>query len=398
MLWGGSPAVFDVRYETTPMGAVETMMLDCAYSEIGERLGLPTQGYIALCDAKLLDAQAGLETAMGATLAALAGINSVSGPGMLDFESCQSLEKLVVDNEICGWRCGCCAASSRGTISRPRRFRELLREKHLLIAITRGGGCGTRSLPRPGDRSRNQSRWQEEGGSRSASARVARWRGWSAAAGRRGSPGKCPARADRAHGGGGAARRAWTGSRSSPREVADALDAAEVYAGRGVVRARMGFPDGDSLSAAHAALVDQARAAFRRLARPAGRGQGHRPRTRSRGLRRRGAQRARTPLGGIHPRAEALALFVATLGEDGQRGDRATCSRGQSALAYVLDTVASAAADARPTGRRARHRDGPAPRHGAARLARAALQSRLLRLARERPGALFAAAPGRRSG
>mgnify|MGYP000229526851 CR=1 FL=1 len=40
ILYGGSPAVFDVRYETTPMGAVETMMLDCANSEIGKRLGL----------------------------------------------------------------------------------------------------------------------------------------------------------------------------------------------------------------------------------------------------------------------------------------------------------------------------------------------------------------------
>ena len=39
---------------------------------------------------------------MGAVLAALAGINVISGPGMLDFESCQSLEKLVLDNEICG--------------------------------------------------------------------------------------------------------------------------------------------------------------------------------------------------------------------------------------------------------------------------------------------------------
>ena len=29
------------------------------------------------------------------------GINNISGPGMLDFESCQSLEKLVLDNEIC---------------------------------------------------------------------------------------------------------------------------------------------------------------------------------------------------------------------------------------------------------------------------------------------------------
>ena len=102
ILYGGSPAIFDLRYETTPMGAVETMMLDCAYCEIGKRLGLPTQAYIALSDAKRLDAQAGLETGIGAALAALAGINSVSGPGMLDFESCQSLEKLVLDNEICG--------------------------------------------------------------------------------------------------------------------------------------------------------------------------------------------------------------------------------------------------------------------------------------------------------
>jgi trimethylamine--corrinoid protein Co-methyltransferase len=135
ILYGGSPAIFDVRYETTPMGAIETMMLNCANSEIGKYLGMPTQGYIALSDAKQLDSQAGLETGMGATLAALAGINSVSGPGMLDFESCQSLEKLVVDNEIGGMS----LRLARGI--EPREdfpalpiFEELLAEKHLLIA------------------------------------------------------------------------------------------------------------------------------------------------------------------------------------------------------------------------------------------------------------------------
>ncbi len=135
MLWGGSPAIFDVRFETTPMGAVETMMLDCANSEIGKRLGLPTQGYIALSDAKQLDAQGGLETGVGATLAALSGINSVSGPGMLDFESCLSLEKLVLDDEIC-------AMSERLVQGiEPREdfpalplFEELRRERQLLIA------------------------------------------------------------------------------------------------------------------------------------------------------------------------------------------------------------------------------------------------------------------------
>ena len=67
-LYGGAPAIFDMRYETTPFGAMETMMTDCAYIEIGKSLGLPTQTYTSMSDAKQLDAQAGLETAMGATL------------------------------------------------------------------------------------------------------------------------------------------------------------------------------------------------------------------------------------------------------------------------------------------------------------------------------------------
>jgi trimethylamine--corrinoid protein Co-methyltransferase len=91
-----------MRKGTTPMGAVETMMIDGAYAEIGKHLGLPTHAYMALSDAKLVDYQAGMETAMGAVVAALSGINNVSGPGMLDFESCQSLEKLVLDHEIAG--------------------------------------------------------------------------------------------------------------------------------------------------------------------------------------------------------------------------------------------------------------------------------------------------------
>lgn len=84
------------------MGAPETMMIHAAFVQIGKHLGLPTHAYMGLSDAKIVDGQAGLETGMGALMAALAGANVISGPGMLDFESCQSLEKLVLDNEICG--------------------------------------------------------------------------------------------------------------------------------------------------------------------------------------------------------------------------------------------------------------------------------------------------------
>ncbi len=102
IIYGGSPAVFDMRHGTTAMGAPETALLVAAYAQIGRYLGLPTHGYLGQSDAKVIDAQAGLESSLGAVVAALAGVNVVSGAGMLEFESCQSLEKLVLDDEICG--------------------------------------------------------------------------------------------------------------------------------------------------------------------------------------------------------------------------------------------------------------------------------------------------------
>jgi trimethylamine--corrinoid protein Co-methyltransferase len=165
MLYGGSPAIFDVRYETTPMGAVETMMLDCAYSEIGKRLGLPTQAYVGLSDAKQLDAQAGLEASMGATLAALAGINNISGPGMLDFESCLSLENLVLDNEICGMTLRLVQGiEPKEDFPALPRFEELLKDRHLLISKhTRRHLRQEHYFPGPTIDRANRSRWQEEG-------------------------------------------------------------------------------------------------------------------------------------------------------------------------------------------------------------------------------------------
>ncbi len=102
IVWGGSPAAFDMRAGTTPMGDVGTWLIDCAYTEVGKALGLPTHAYLGMSDAKVVDAQCGLETAGGTLLAALAGVNMVSGAGMMDFESCQSLEKLVIDAEVIG--------------------------------------------------------------------------------------------------------------------------------------------------------------------------------------------------------------------------------------------------------------------------------------------------------
>ena len=102
VLFGGAPATFHMKAASSPMAAIEAQHLNVGYVQIAKSLGLPTQAYMALSDGKFLDAQAGGETFSSALLAAIAGVNSVSGPGMLDFVLTFSLPKLVFDNEVCG--------------------------------------------------------------------------------------------------------------------------------------------------------------------------------------------------------------------------------------------------------------------------------------------------------
>ena len=102
VVWGGSPAAFDMREGTTPMGDVGTWMIDSAYAQVGKHLGLPTHAYLGMSDAKRLDFQCGMESGASTVMAALSGINMISGAGMMDFETCQSLEKLVCDAEMIG--------------------------------------------------------------------------------------------------------------------------------------------------------------------------------------------------------------------------------------------------------------------------------------------------------
>lgn len=99
VVWGGAPAVFDMRHGTTPIGAIETAMIDLGYTQVGKALNLPTHTYLGASDSKLVDYQAGLESGVSAVLGALAGINMISGAGMLDFLAAQCVEKLVADAE-----------------------------------------------------------------------------------------------------------------------------------------------------------------------------------------------------------------------------------------------------------------------------------------------------------
>ena len=102
VLFGGAPATFHMKVASSPMAAIEAIQLDAAYIAVAKALELPCQSYMALSDGPILDAQAGAETFGSALVAALSGVNSVSGPGMLDFLLVFNLPKLVFDDEMCG--------------------------------------------------------------------------------------------------------------------------------------------------------------------------------------------------------------------------------------------------------------------------------------------------------
>jgi trimethylamine--corrinoid protein Co-methyltransferase len=102
VIYGGAPVHFDMRTGTTPLSAIEATMIAASYAQMGKYYGMPTHTYACLSDSMLIDTQAGLETSMSGIVAQLAGINVISGVGGLEFVSTVSLEKLVIDNEVCG--------------------------------------------------------------------------------------------------------------------------------------------------------------------------------------------------------------------------------------------------------------------------------------------------------
>ena len=73
IVWGGAPTIVDMRTGSTPMGAIETSMIDAGYAAVGKSLGLPTHAYLGATDAKVIDAQAGLETGMTALVGGARG-------------------------------------------------------------------------------------------------------------------------------------------------------------------------------------------------------------------------------------------------------------------------------------------------------------------------------------
>ena len=164
IVWGGAPAILDMRTGSTPMGAIETAMLNAGCAQVGRSLGLPTHGYLAASDAKIVDAQAGLETGIGAVVGILAGIDLISGAGLLDFLLCQSAEKLVIDADAIGMaqRLGRGLDLSTGTLA-VETFAQLANGDFLGLPETRNLFRREQFLPSPVIDRLSDEAWRQAG-------------------------------------------------------------------------------------------------------------------------------------------------------------------------------------------------------------------------------------------
>lgn len=102
VVYGGAPCIFNMKTMYTPMEAIECSMVTAGYAQMGRFYGLPVHTYAAMSDSKIVDYQAGSETARSGLMAMLAGVSNVSGAGGLNVIAEMSIEKLVIDNDFIG--------------------------------------------------------------------------------------------------------------------------------------------------------------------------------------------------------------------------------------------------------------------------------------------------------
>jgi len=99
----GAPTMMDMRYGTANLSPMGVLMITAANTQMGRYYNLPTgTGDISgHSDSKLMDFQAGAESALSQLLFALAGNNMLVGLGFLGSQESYSLEKLIADHETC---------------------------------------------------------------------------------------------------------------------------------------------------------------------------------------------------------------------------------------------------------------------------------------------------------
>jgi len=99
----GNVQVLDMTTGLFGVGYPEMNLGISAHAEVARSFGLPTWGYAGCTDAKVLDAQAGLECGLSILAQGLAGLNLIHDVGYMDSAMVCSAAQLVLGNEAIGW-------------------------------------------------------------------------------------------------------------------------------------------------------------------------------------------------------------------------------------------------------------------------------------------------------
>jgi trimethylamine--corrinoid protein Co-methyltransferase len=98
----GNVGVIDMRTALLSLASPEGSLGLAAQAEVAQSFGLPTWGLAGATESKVLDAQAGIESAFAVLAQGLAGLNLIHDVGYLDSGMVCSAEMLVMGNEVIG--------------------------------------------------------------------------------------------------------------------------------------------------------------------------------------------------------------------------------------------------------------------------------------------------------
>jgi len=99
---GANLAPLDMANALLSIAAPEVSLALAGQAEVAQSLGLPTWGLAGATDSKLLDAQAGVESAFSILAQGLAGLNLIHDVGYMDMAMVCSTEMLVLGDEVIG--------------------------------------------------------------------------------------------------------------------------------------------------------------------------------------------------------------------------------------------------------------------------------------------------------
>ncbi len=102
-LYGTTSSIIDMKSGTYMAGNIESALINAGCAQMAQYYKIPIYATGGMSDSKLVDCQAGYESANTAMVVALSGANYIHDAfGLLEFCTTLSYEKMVIDNESVG--------------------------------------------------------------------------------------------------------------------------------------------------------------------------------------------------------------------------------------------------------------------------------------------------------